>query len=366
MSRASTVPDRTPVVVGGQASERRRRRVRRAVSRRPRGPRRCFCDGDARIPLGVLAPSSTPSLAFGSSRSRSPGPRAPLGRSDNFPRSVASRLGADPTRAVLDVSGGQALQPLINELCQTIWTGASKVALAFGAEAISTVRHWAGRENSPGFSETVEGRLEDRGFGLQGLVTLEQAKYGLTDVPSQYALVENVRRAGSDRPATSAPARGAPVRALHRSGGTQPARCSASTADRAGSRHPPSCSNRLIAEPYTRYLVARDQVNQGAAVLLTSAGLGRRLGVVEDRWVFLAAFGVPEDEDLPALLAQDHVVGRRACGRSFAAGNRATTTRTRMDELRPRTRPSLERPTSSYRWSATDTGSRSPSTVPRP
>ena len=35
-----------------------------------------------------------------------PWARAPLGRSDNFPRSVAGRIGAAPRRAVLDVVGG--------------------------------------------------------------------------------------------------------------------------------------------------------------------------------------------------------------------------------------------------------------------
>ena len=34
-------------------------------------------------------------------------------------------------------------------------------------------------------------------------------------------------------------------------------------------------------------MVARDQANQGAAVLLTSVGKARALGVPEDRWVYL-------------------------------------------------------------------------------
>jgi acetyl-CoA C-acetyltransferase len=43
----------------------------------------------------------------------------------------------------------------------------------------------------------------------------------------------------------------------------------------------------MIAEPYPRYVVARDQVNAGAGVLLMSVRAARRLGVAEDRWVFL-------------------------------------------------------------------------------
>ncbi|CAI7974483.1 hypothetical protein FRAHR75_130012 [Frankia sp. Hr75.2] len=40
--------------------------------------------------------------------------------------------------------------------------------------------------------------------------------------------------------------------------------------------------NRMIADPFPRFVVARDQVNQGAAVLLASVGTARRLGVAPD------------------------------------------------------------------------------------
>ncbi len=46
-------------------------------------------------------------------------------------------------------------------------------------------------------------------------------------------------------------------------------------------------ANRPIADPYTRYIVAREKVNQGAAVLLMSVAAAQRLGVPRDRWVFL-------------------------------------------------------------------------------
>jgi acetyl-CoA C-acetyltransferase len=46
-------------------------------------------------------------------------------------------------------------------------------------------------------------------------------------------------------------------------------------------------ANRLTSDPYPRRLVARDQANQGAAVLIASAGTARTLGVPEDRFVYL-------------------------------------------------------------------------------
>ena len=43
----------------------------------------------------------------------------------------------------------------------------------------------------------------------------------------------------------------------------------------------------MICDPYPRLMVARDQVNQGAAALLMSVAAARRLGVPEQKWVYL-------------------------------------------------------------------------------
>jgi acetyl-CoA C-acetyltransferase len=48
-----------------------------------------------------------------------------------------------------------------------------------------------------------------------------------------------------------------------------------------------TADNRLTSDPFPRRMVARDQANQGAALLLTSVGKARALGVPEDRWVYL-------------------------------------------------------------------------------
>ena len=43
----------------------------------------------------------------------------------------------------------------------------------------------------------------------------------------------------------------------------------------------------MICDPYPRLLVARDTVNQGAAAVLMSVEAARRLGVPEEKWVYL-------------------------------------------------------------------------------
>jgi acetyl-CoA C-acetyltransferase len=56
--------------------------------------------------------------------------------------------------------------------------------------------------------------------------------------------------------------------------------------------------NRMISNPYPRLMVARDQVNQGAAALLMSLEAARNLGVPEDNWVYLHGHADLEEPNL--------------------------------------------------------------------
>jgi acetyl-CoA C-acetyltransferase len=48
-----------------------------------------------------------------------------------------------------------------------------------------------------------------------------------------------------------------------------------------------SADNRYIGFPYTKYMNAIIEVDQSAAVLMTTVGTARRLGIDASRWVYL-------------------------------------------------------------------------------
>jgi acetyl-CoA C-acetyltransferase len=227
-----------------------------------------------------------------------PGARAPLGRSDNFPRSVAGRVGLAPERAVLEVGGGQGPQHLVNEFAAAIAAGRAEVVLLFGAEAISTAEHFAKAADAPDFTEHADGPLEDRGYGLAGMMPRRLVSHGLSDAPSQYALIDNARRArlGLSRDAYAA-AMGELFEPFTRVAAANP-HAAAPQARTARELVTPTEANRPIADPYPRYLVAREKVNQGAAVLLMSLAAARRLGVPESRRVFLHGHADVRERDL--------------------------------------------------------------------
>ncbi len=216
-----------------------------------------------------------------------PGAPAPLGMSDNYPRSVAGRIGAEPRRAVLEVGGGQSPQHLVNEFAATIAAGDADVVLLFGSEAISTTRHFVGMEDKPDFTEHADGDLEDRGYGLKGLMSRYAVVHGLTGAPELYALFDNARRArlGLSRE-EYAQAMGELLAPFTRVAARNP-HASAPVERDAVELVTSTGENRPIADPYPRYVVARDQVNQGAAVLLMSVTAAARLGVPQDKWLFL-------------------------------------------------------------------------------
>lgn len=216
------------------------------------------------------------------------GPRvqAPFGRADNFPRAVGRRIGADPARAVLEPVGGQGPQHLINEFANLIGRGGAKMVLLAGAEAISTQRHLIAKGEIPDWSESVGGELEDRGFG-ETLAGSELPRHGARTPISLYALFENARRA---RLGLSRADYGLEMGRLF-----APFTKVASDNPHAMARGVMSAEalakitpdNRLTSDPFPRRMVARDQTNQAAAVLMTSVGTARALGVAEAKFVYI-------------------------------------------------------------------------------
>jgi acetyl-CoA C-acetyltransferase len=282
------VNDLTPVIIGvGEASERIGSPDYAALSPVDLAARAAQAALDDAAAAKALAPHIDVVAAIRQFEISGPTAIAPFGKSNNLPRSVANRVGAAPVRAILEPVGGQGPQHLINEFAQAIGKGEMGMALIFGSEAISTIRDLAGKGETRDWSETVEGSLEDRGYALDGLVTQELTSHGARTPIQLYAMFENARRAktGLDR-ASYALEMGKLFAPFTKVASTNPHAMSQEVFD-AEALATVTPRNRLVADPFPRRMVARDQANQGAAVLITSVGKARELGVPEDRWVYL-------------------------------------------------------------------------------
>ena len=210
---------------------------------------------------------------------------APFGKSDKFPRSIARDIGIAPRTAILETSSGDSPQRMVAEFCQRIGEGDFRMVLLAGAEATSTLRHLTSQDQHADWSDAPEGDMEDRGPGI--VMHRYQSAQRIAGAPPAFAMLENARRArmglsredyASDmgrlfapfsRVAEANPLAAAPI-------GYSPEELA--TVDGR---------NRMIADPFSRLIIARDQVNQGAALLLTSVGVAQELGIPEDKWVYL-------------------------------------------------------------------------------
>ncbi|MCC6765117.1 MAG: acetyl-CoA acetyltransferase [Deltaproteobacteria bacterium] len=215
---------------------------------------------------------------------------SPFGTSNNFPRSIARRVDVVPRRAIWEDAGGNTPQDLVSEMSELLHAGGARMVLLAGAEAVSTARWLQARQRHADWSETVDGDVEDRLGDVSKMVSEAEIRHRVFSVPPIYALAEHARRGrlGLARAAYARTmgelfvpftvvAAGNPYAAVRRA-------YSADELMEVTER------NRMIADPYPRLVVARDQTNQGAAVLLTTTGAARALGIPEERWVYLHGY----------------------------------------------------------------------------
>ncbi|MEM7781345.1 MAG: acetyl-CoA acetyltransferase [Pseudomonadota bacterium] len=298
------VPDNTPVIIGvGQHSERVAEPGYEGLNYMDLGGRalaEAISDSTASGSAADAIDTLAAIRAFEISR---PGREPPFGTASNIPRAMGNRVGANPKRAILTPTGGQTNQQLLGEFAEAIATGESQCAAIVGAEAISTVLALVAKGEKPDWSEEVAGDFEDQGFGIDKLIEPALFQHNAISAIPLYALAENARRAKLGLSIDDyrleigklfAPFTRVAAANLH---AAAPVERSAEELATITER------NRIVAEPYARMTVARDQVNQSAAIIVASAGKARELGVPQEKWVHIHA--VTAATELPMMQRPD-------------------------------------------------------------
>ncbi len=235
--------------------------------------------------------------------------RAPFGSPNNTPAAVAARIGATPKLAVYSPACGDEPQKLLGEACERLYAGELRLVLLCGGEAASTQRAAQAAGEKLEWAEQYDMPLDDRHWNVGGMRTKHMNDQNMLLPTTVYPLLENARRArlGLSREAY----------ALEMGRLMAPFSQVAADNPHAASRQRRSAEeiatvdvdNRMIADPHPRSVVARDQVNQGAALLLTTVATARELGIAQDRWVFLHGYSAADER---------HVLERQELGASTA------------------------------------------------
>lgn len=223
----------------------------------------------------------------------------PFGKAEKYPLAIADRLGITAHTAILEKAGGNTPVTLLVDVIERLRAGQGEAALIVGSEAISSVRHLTKAGEERDWSEPDDREIENHGRGLEGMITQYNAQHGISSAPPSYALLENARRGrlglSIEHYAAEMGRLFAPFTRVAAGNRYSSARAAAMTADELVTV---SDRNRKIAEPYTRKLVSRDQVNQGAAILVMTRRAALALGIAEDRFIYLHGTASARERDI--------------------------------------------------------------------
>jgi acetyl-CoA C-acetyltransferase len=224
-----------------------------------------------------------------------PGAPQPFGRCANPPGTVAADLGLNPRECIHSHVGGDQPQALVNESAAAIFAGNARAVLLTGSEATAAMKAALKAGQTLDWSHSAGDTQDDRGLGASLLSAYDVAN-GLGAPTQTYPAFEQALRA-----------RWGNSVAQHRALMSQ--LWSGFSTVAAGNPHAqfpversveylstPSKENYPVADPYLKWDVAQDAVNQGAAVVLTSVGEADRLGITADKRVFLHGHGHAKDK----------------------------------------------------------------------
>jgi acetyl-CoA C-acetyltransferase len=234
----------------------------------------------------------------------------PFGRCANPPATLADGIGAKPTRSIYSVVGGDQPQTLVNEAAESIFDGEASVILIAGSEATAAMKLALRKGLTLNWSGSAAGECEDRGLGMRLLSDYEIAN-GLGSPTQTYPAFEHALRArlGHSREQHTE------IMSELWSGFSQVAAANP-YAQFPEARTPaylatPSPENYPVADPYLKWHVAQDAVNQGAAVILTSVSKAQALGIDPAKWIYLHGYAqaadkpVTEREDISRSVAME-------------------------------------------------------------
>jgi len=227
-----------------------------------------------------------------------PFPFHPFGKVESFPAALISRSDINPDKIIYSSAGGEQPQALVANLSQKLFNGEIGMALIAGGEVTGALKtamkkglklDWTDDSGSK-----IKSRVQDMGAKTDFISDYE-IKNGLGMPPQTYAAMEQALRA---RLNMSTEEYRAYISQIF------------SNLSKVAQTHPyaqfpqfrsaeflaqASPENYPAFEPYLKWHMAQDAVNQSAALILTTAGKARALGVPAEKFIYLHGHSNVED-----------------------------------------------------------------------
>jgi len=211
---------------------------------------------------------------------------------------VAEGLGVEPAQLMVTGTGGDNPQRMVNATALAIGRGELDVAVVVGADCVYTQAATRRHADRPLLPWTVQpaSTLRPEVFGSDRRGTTEAEEERGLDLPIHvFPLFENALRAEAGRPLEEHRERIGSLWAGFSEVASANPHAWLRQARTVEEITTPGPDNRMIAYPYTKLMVANMQVDQGAALIMSSVGAARAAGIPEDRWVFPLAGADADD-----------------------------------------------------------------------
>jgi acetyl-CoA C-acetyltransferase len=223
---------------------------------------------------------------------------------DDPPHRLAERLGvrAGPRRT--SILAGTAHQRMVDAAAERILSGETEVELVVGGEALWTARqHRRAGETPPWrFGNPPVGPPID----LDAWFLPTELAHGVVPAWLTFALLDDARRHWlGTGPADHRERIGRMLAGMSQVAAHSP-HAWFLAARRAAELTTPTEDNRMVATPYTKWMVATPDVDMAAATILTSSAAADRLGIPHERRVYLRSWGFGRDAVHLASRAELH------------------------------------------------------------
>jgi acetyl-CoA C-acetyltransferase len=232
------------------------------------------------------------------------------GSPDNVAEAFGSAGGISAARLIYADVGGQSPQVMVNSLAGEIRRGETGLAIIVAGEATGTAKRARKAGVVLDWKLPSDTPFEDKRSEFS-ILTRREIRHGIVSMPLAYSLLENARRIdrGTSRHdylvEMARQCAAMSVKSLTREHAQF---AMAFTTEQLVADHE---SDYHITDIYRRWRVAQDAVDLGGAIILTSAGKARALGIADEKMVWLA--GASEAVE-PPLSERYHIASPDAVG----------------------------------------------------
>lgn len=231
---------------------------------------------------------------------------SPFGSSKNMPKAVALKSDLSPKTLIYSAVGGDQPQTQVMETAKALYAGEATIAVICGGEAIANMKAAMRAGVQLDWSDDLdkEGLIDDGPFPEGLILSAEELKHGLMQPLQFYAMAETARRLDLGLSVSDYQKRsGELLTPFSQKASENPFSISSAPLS-AEDIATPTDRNKVLAEPYTKAMIAKDGVNQAAAIVMTTLGKAKSLGLDDSQCIFLKGFAkakegyVSEREDV--------------------------------------------------------------------